>query len=112
MVVLSFHHDEPSSHPFLFSFAPLVRRSVIRGLFLEKWFFLHSILPASNRKLMSRPRAVPRAAAPASDRSRPSAAPEWGCDARHAPFFRKRWPMNALLIYPEFPDTFWSFLDG
>jgi hypothetical protein len=25
------------------------------------------------------------------------------------PFFLKRWPMNALLIYPEFPDTFWSF---
>ena len=21
----------------------------------------------------------------------------------------RRWPMNALLIYPEFPDTFWSF---
>src|ERR1035441_10646633 len=20
-----------------------------------------------------------------------------------------RWPMNALLIYPEFPDTYWSF---
>ncbi len=21
----------------------------------------------------------------------------------------EKWPMNALLIYPEFPDTFWSF---
>ena len=26
-----------------------------------------------------------------------------------APFFLERRPMNALLIYPEFPDTFWSF---
>jgi radical SAM superfamily enzyme YgiQ (UPF0313 family) len=23
--------------------------------------------------------------------------------------FPVRWPMNALLIYPEFPDTYWSF---
>ena len=25
------------------------------------------------------------------------------------PLFRSRWPINVLLIYPEFPDTFWSF---
>jgi len=24
-------------------------------------------------------------------------------------FLFERWPMNALLIYPEFPETFWSF---
>jgi len=24
------------------------------------------------------------------------------------PFFLKMWPMNALMIYPNFPDTFWS----
>src|SRR5450631_547064 len=32
------------------------------------------------------------------DRARPAASP---------PIYR--WPMNALLVYPEFPDTFWSF---
>jgi radical SAM superfamily enzyme YgiQ (UPF0313 family) len=29
--------------------------------------------------------------------------------ARHPHFFPRRRPMNALLIYPEFPDTYWSF---
>jgi hypothetical protein len=23
--------------------------------------------------------------------------------------FKEKSPMNVLLIYPEFPDTFWSF---
>src|SRR5450631_2160606 len=32
------------------------------------------------------------------DRARPAASP---------PIYR--WPMNALLVYPEFPDTYWSF---
>src|ERR1039458_7620429 len=32
------------------------------------------------------------------DRARPAATP---------PSYR--WPMNALMIYPEFPDTYWSF---
>src|ERR1035437_4629700 len=32
------------------------------------------------------------------DRARPAAPP---------PFYR--WPMNALLVYPEFPDAVWSF---
>ncbi len=26
-----------------------------------------------------------------------------------APSFLEKRPMNALLIYPEFPDTYWSF---
>src|ERR1035441_6662524 len=29
--------------------------------------------------------------------------------ARHPPIFPRRRTMNALLIYPEFPDTYWSF---
>ena len=30
-------------------------------------------------------------------------------EARQQPFFPKRWLVNALLIYPEFPETYWSF---
>ena len=30
-------------------------------------------------------------------------------DSRAASFLTEKRPMNALLIYPEFPDTFWSF---
>ena len=30
-------------------------------------------------------------------------------DSRTASFHTEKRPMNALLIYPEFPDTFWSF---
>ena len=30
-------------------------------------------------------------------------------DSRVASFLTEKRPMNALLIYPEFPDTFWSF---
>jgi hypothetical protein len=30
-------------------------------------------------------------------------------DVHQAPSFPEERPMNALLIYPEFPDTFWSF---
>ena len=29
--------------------------------------------------------------------------------ARQPLFFLEKWPMNALLVYPEFPETFWSF---
>jgi radical SAM superfamily enzyme YgiQ (UPF0313 family) len=29
--------------------------------------------------------------------------------AREPPFFQNGGPMNALLIYPEFPETYWSF---
>jgi radical SAM superfamily enzyme YgiQ (UPF0313 family) len=29
--------------------------------------------------------------------------------ARRPPFFPEKQPMNALLIYPKFPETYWSF---
>jgi radical SAM superfamily enzyme YgiQ (UPF0313 family) len=37
------------------------------------------------------------------------ARPESADRARAATLPAERWPMNALLIYPEFPETFWSF---
>jgi radical SAM superfamily enzyme YgiQ (UPF0313 family) len=37
------------------------------------------------------------------------ALPNAAIHPRELPFYPRRQPMNALLIYPEFPDTYWSF---
>ena len=57
------------------------------------------------RKLLPNKCAISGAVAPGCKAQEPFAAP-W-CPT--VPFFPESWPMNALLIYPEFPDTFWSF---
>jgi len=100
------HHDEPRPRRLLVSFARPLTRWAIRTLILQKWFLLHSLLPGDMNKLISKQCAVPRAASFLCIEIHCIIRAD--CDARPAPFFLKRWPM-ALHIYPEFPDTFWSF---
>jgi len=87
----------------------LPRRGIVRGSFLLKWLLLHRFSPDNNRKLMSEQCAVPTAAAPACDDPRTQSPIKVWISMFTKRSFPKEWPMNALLIYPEFPDTFWSF---